>query len=169
MDPKTGFIVFRNDQFDWLMKISGVLSKREMAVLMAIIRFTFGFNRKESRLSGTYLSEACGIRANHIPATLKKLSDRGLIEIKSREDKNTNTIRFDWAKTMSTDTPKLGVSDTPKSGGEILPNREERYSQNGSKLTPKLGGKTIKKTIQKYKTEETEDIEDESSMFDELI
>lgn len=164
MDIKTGYLVFRNDQFDWLIKISGQLSKREMSVLMAIVRFTFGFNRKEARLSGTYLSAACGIRATHIPETLKKLSKRGLIEIKNRGEKNTNTIRFDWEKQMTTNTPKTGVSTLPKWEGQT--------SQNGCNHTPELGGKTVQSTEQKYKKEETESREMEfesESFFDELI
>lgn len=143
-----GYILFKNHQYDWLMKMTGILSKREMAVLLAIIRFTFGFRRKEARLSGTYIAEATGIRSTHVPATLKKLSDKGIIAVKRRAQKNTNTIRFDWTEVMKTDTPKSGVS--------ILPKRERRYSQIGSKDTPKSGDKTIKKTIKKYNKENTE-------------
>lgn len=145
MGRKSGYIIFQNDQFDWLTKISGVLTKREMSVLMVIIRFTFGFNRKEARLSGTYISNACGIRATHVPEALSKLSDRNLIEIKRRHDRNTNTIRFDWQEKMKVNTPETGVS--------ILPKREVKTSRNGYKLTPETGDKTIEKTKQKYNTE----------------
>ena len=151
-----GYIVYTNRQHDWLIKMTGILSKREIVVLLAIIRFTHGFRRKEARLSGTYIAEATGIRATHVPATLKKLSDKGIITVKRRAQKNTNTIRFDWAEVMKQDTPKSGVLDTPKSGVSILPKREGRYSRNGSKETPKSGEKTVKKTIKKYNKENTE-------------
>lgn len=151
-----GYIAFTNSQYDWLTRQAGSLSKREMAVLLAIIRFTFGFRRKEARLSGTYIAEATGIRSTHVPATLKKLSDKGIIVVKHRAQKNTNTIRFDWVEVMKLDTPKSGVLDTPKTGVSIHPKREERYSRNSNKDTPEMGDKTVKKTIKKYNKENTE-------------
>lgn len=142
-----GYLSFTNEQFDWLMKQAGKLSKREMAILMGIIRFTFGFRRKEARLSGTYLQKATGIRSTHVPETLRKLSEKGIISVLPRAEKNTNTIRFDWTKVM--------VQDTPKTGVENLPNWEVKTSRNSSKLTPEMGDKTIKKTIKKDNKENT--------------
>lgn len=150
-NKNSGVLIIPNEQFDWMIRKSGILSKREIAVLLAVIRFTFGFHRKEARLSGSYLEKATGILARHIPGTLKKLSEKKLITVIKRADKNTNIIRFDWTEVMK--------EDTPNSGEVIPPKWEEDTSQNGSKVPPKLGDKTVKKTIKKYNTEETEDID----------
>lgn len=129
-----GYTKLPNELFDWLILVAGQLTKRETACLLAIIRYTIGFNRKSARLSNSYLAKATGIREQHIPETLRKLSSTGYIEIKNEGGNKTKVITF------------IGpLSGTPKMGGEVLPKQEERYSQNGSRGTPKMGGEVLPK------------------------
>ena len=133
-----GYTKLPNELFDWLIMVSGQLTKRETSCLLAIIRFTKGFNRKSARLSNSFLANATGIGEQHIPTTLKKLESAGYIAIKNEGGNKTKVVTF----IGPADDPDRTEAGTPKMGGEVLPKQEERYSQIGSRGTPKLGGKT---------------------------
>lgn len=152
-----GYLSFTNSQFGWMMRQAGLLTKREMAVLMGVIRYTHGYRRTDAMLSGTYLSAATGIKSQHVPAAVKKLSDKGIIQILPKQ-RNTNVLRFDWSLVLDSsqngnkNTPEMGVSDsqdTPETGGEVLPNQEENPSQNGSETPPELGDNTMQDNKEK--------------------
>jgi phage replication O-like protein O len=141
------------------MKMSGDLSKREYSVLMVIIRYTHGFNRKEARLSGSYIHAACSLRATHVPETLRKLHNRGIIQILPKE-RNTNVVSFDWEQVLST-PPNSGVSTPPNSGVSTPPNSGGYPSQNGSKTPPKTGVKPSQFGREESKEENKEENKEE--------
>jgi phage replication O-like protein O len=149
------------------MKMSGDLSKREYSVLMVIIRYTHGFNRKEARLSGSYIHAACSLRATHVPETLRKLHNRGIIQILPKE-RNTNVVSFDWEQVLSTPPnsgvstpPNSGVSTPPNSGVSTPPNSGGYPSQNGSKTPPKTGVKPSQFGREESKEENKEENKEE--------
>ena len=142
----SGYLSFTHEQWDWVMSMSGELSKREYSILMVIIRYTHGFNRNEARLSGSYINAACGIRATHVPETLRKLQVRGIIELLPKE-RNTNVVSFSWKQILPT-PPNSGESTPPNSGGYP--------SQNGRVTPPKTGVKPSQNGREEKKEENKE-------------
>lgn len=160
MVDKEGYILFTNSQIDWLIKQTGQLSKRENAALLAVIRFTHGFHRNKARMSASFISKATSIRASHIPETLAKLVDRGLIEVIPGSNKQTNIICFSFSKAMV---------PSPKTGEGVLPIREINISQFGRSTSPESGEKTLQRTIQQYSTEEDMPEDEISDVLDGLF
>jgi phage replication O-like protein O len=129
-----GYTKLPNELFDWLILVAGQLTKRETACLLAIIRYTIGFNRESARLSNSFLAKATGIGEQHIPATLRKLAAAGHIEIQNEGGNKTKVIAFIGS-----------LSGTPETGGEVLLKQEEKSSRNGRRGTPEIGGEVLLK------------------------
>jgi phage replication O-like protein O len=55
------------------------LSGNEMAVLMAIVAKTYGFNKKTDDVSASQLGEYCGIARNHVTEVLNSLEAKNII------------------------------------------------------------------------------------------
>lgn len=56
------------------------LSKEELKITMAIIRKTYGWNKKADKISFSQLQKLTGIDRRHIGRAIKTLLDRGFIE-----------------------------------------------------------------------------------------
>ena len=56
---------------------------REIRIILAVIRFTFGFQRKAASLSLRFLSHATGIKYRHTQTTVSNLIAKNILIIKS--------------------------------------------------------------------------------------
>jgi phage replication O-like protein O len=70
---------FNNDVLEYLCDTSNRLTFYQNAVLLAIIRATWGFRKAESRITAGQISKMTGIIKNHVFRTLKQLEERGII------------------------------------------------------------------------------------------
>ena len=149
IDTGAGFVALPNDYFDWLLLQSTVLTKRELAVLLAVIRNTIGYNRFTSRMSCRFIQKSTGIKASHVQETLTTLESKGYILI----DKTSNT------SAVTLILPKQEKNGKPfpireQLGGEPFPVREQYCSQSGNDTVPSPGTNTDnKQNIQTTKTE----------------
>ena len=58
-------------------------SLREMKIIFAVIRFTYGFNRKEAELSLRFLSNATNLKYRHTQTTVNNLISKNILIINS--------------------------------------------------------------------------------------
>jgi len=142
---ENGFTPIANEILDELQKF-GDLTLREIKVILFILRRTYGFNRKESEMSISFISRGTGIQENHVSATLTFLVKKRLI---FRKESNIvfNKNHDSWTP------PDLGSAQdggTPDSG---VPLSQALTSPRiGGRTSPRIGG-TIKKHLKKHKKE----------------
>jgi len=60
---ENGHTQIANELFEAILKSNFTL--RELKIIFVVIRFTYGFNRKEAELSARFISNATGIKFYH--------------------------------------------------------------------------------------------------------
>jgi phage replication O-like protein O len=75
---ENGYTRIANELLDAIVHYP--FSRREYAVVMAIIRMTYGFNKKEDAISGWQLSEMTGIDRSHVSKTINELVRKNVIK-----------------------------------------------------------------------------------------
>ncbi len=145
-----GFVAIPNQTFDWLLKQTSKLTKREIAVLLAVFRNTVGYRRKKARMSCRYIEEATGINYRHVSETIKKLDGRYIRVEKTTRSNLIEILTPEEVAVTETVTPdrKETVTETVT---ELLPNRQQNCYQNGDKYKQNTNRNTNKKE------EETDD------------
>lgn len=114
---------FPNELLDWLLAKSPELTKREIVVLLAIIRNTIGWHREECRLSCRFLEKATGLDHSNANKTIKSLEDKGLIKVD--RDVGISIVSLDVQGVVKTTTGGVvdlttGVwSNQPRGCGQI--------------------------------------------------
>ena len=113
-------------------------NKRELTIMLAIIRKTYGYHKKTDDIATSQLSNATGITPNHVRETLKLLHATNVIVKKDGlygAEIGLNKSYQEWGKrpkqvqkTPKTGAPKTG-SFPPKTGGSD--------TQNGCPKRPK--------------------------------
>lgn len=68
---ENGFTPVSNELLEQL--IVRVKTMRELKILLTVIRYTYGFNKKESVLSVRYISRKTGILFNHVSETISNM------------------------------------------------------------------------------------------------
>lgn len=124
------------------------LSGYQWRLLWVILRQTWGWHKKEDRISLSYFEEKTWISQKHIQRAIKELM--GMNIIIRREETYVKTFSFQKNYELWKPTPKLGSpkKGSPKLGGPEIGAGET--PKKGSKQTPKLGStKEIKETSQK--------------------
>ncbi len=74
---ENGFVQISNEIMEDWTRIN--LSPYQWAVLLHIIRFTYGYNLKQNRISITHISRGTGIHLAHVSRALKELKDMGIV------------------------------------------------------------------------------------------
>lgn len=74
---ENGYTKIANEIFEEIAKIK--LSPTQYRLLFVIWRFTYGFNRKEHKMSLNFLSQAIGCDSRQIQRELKRLEERKVI------------------------------------------------------------------------------------------
>ncbi len=72
-----GYTRIANELFDAIL--GARLSSHELNVMMAVIRKTYGYNKKQDDISASQLGALCGIERTHVTAALKKLEAKQMI------------------------------------------------------------------------------------------
>ena len=160
IDTGAGFVALPNDYFDWLLLQSTVLTKRELAVLLAVIRNTIGYRRLTSRMSCRFIQKSTGIKASHVQETLTNLENKKYISIDKTSNTSVVTLILPEEEKKTKPFPvqeQLEGEPFPvreQSGDKPFPNKEQWYSQSGNDTVPSPGTNTEnKQNIQTTKTE----------------
>jgi phage replication O-like protein O len=87
--PQTedGYTRIANELLDAMIQTG--LSKREWPIVMAVIRMTYGYNRKEDALSGWQIAEMTGIARPHVSTSLSDLIERRVL-IRSEKHRSSH-------------------------------------------------------------------------------
>ncbi len=72
-----GYTRLANELLDAIIQYP--FSSREYSIVMAIIRATYGYNKKEDAISGWQLSEMTGIDRSHVSKTIAELIAKNII------------------------------------------------------------------------------------------
>ena len=78
---ENGFTAIANELLEKIYQQK--FSLREIKVILAVIRFTFGFHRKAANLSLRFLAHATGIKYRHTQTTVSNLIAKNILTIKS--------------------------------------------------------------------------------------
>ena len=119
------------------------LTKRELLVVLAIIRETYGYNRKEHRISGTQISRLTGICRHHAASVIVGLERRKVVLKRDYNGCNILGINKKYREWL----PSVG---SPKSG--LVPKRPPASPKTATKLVPNRD--TTKDSKDNYKDKE---------------
>ncbi len=81
VQKENGYTSIANELLEKIYKSS--FSLRELRIILTVIRFTYGFNRKEAELSLTFLANATNIPLRHVQTTVKNLITKNVLIIKN--------------------------------------------------------------------------------------
>lgn len=72
-----GYTALANELLDWIARAP--LNGSQFRLLMTVVRKTYGFNRKEDRISATQFHEATGLHKQVVARELRDLAKRGYL------------------------------------------------------------------------------------------
>lgn len=124
-----GYVPIANELLDAICRAD--LSKQELKVLLCIIRFTYGYNRKQALISLNTIQKYTSIRRSHISETVSTLIDKNIIVTmdSSYTQPRTYEVQKDYEK-WAVGVPETGT--VPEIGTEVFPKREQGCSRNGN-------------------------------------
>ncbi|NMH72809.1 DnaD domain protein [Bacillus sp. RO2] len=149
VQPENGFTRIAHEILEQTMKIK--LSPTQHKIILAVWRYTYGFNRKDHDMSLSFLSEATDVHKQRIKPELDKLIDRQILIITQE-----NTARKSRRISFNKDYDKW---DKPESA-KMLTVSESAYSRvsetDDSRVsrTAYQERKNLKKNIKKNNKEE---------------
>lgn len=172
-----GYVKVSNELFDAVI-IHG-FSGRQIKVLMAIIRKTYGFNKKSDEIGLSQFQKMTGLDPKHVSIVLQELEQLNVVTItpgSSARRISINKMYNTWVSPEKGESLKKGVSLKEVKG----------YPQNGCLPIPKLGNtkdslqKTVYKRqslpkksavsiatwLQNCKDEGTQPVEESDTIFD---
>ena len=91
-EPKleNGYTRIANELLEAICRLS--ISGSELRILLYIIRRTYGFSRSSAEIPLSEISRAVGVRREHIQKSLKKLSEKNIIELRTSGGITPQTI-----------------------------------------------------------------------------
>lgn len=153
----SGYTKFPNLLMDWLLARSADFTKRELVLLLVVIRNTIGWNRQKAQLSCRFVANATGMKPGHVSETISELEKKGIIIVD--RSKLTTVISlapqsFFTVPEMVT-VPELGTASVPETVTDVFPNQEQNCSQIGNGSVPE-SGTNKEREIQIKETTKTE-------------
>ena len=144
VQTEKGFTKIANELFDKIIQTD--FNKRELKVILLIIRYTYGFSRKQAPLSVRFISQATGVPFTHITPVIKKLAANNIIKIPT--DYSTgNSPRI---IALNKDFDLWTVKSTQNGNSTQIGN----CYQNGYSKVPKTGTLKVPKTVTKKEIKE---------------
>lgn len=119
MTKESGFTQINNELFEQIIKSD--LTLRELKIVLSIIRYTHGFQRKKTELSVRFVAKLTGIKFQHIATTLKNLNDKNLVTFfDSTKHKQGRLIQLNenW-KNSSQKGDGIKLNSSQKSDGRV--------------------------------------------------
>ncbi|MFP4495175.1 MAG: replication protein, partial [Halochromatium sp.] len=74
---ENGHVRIADELFDEILKAD--FAKRELLVVLAVIRKTYGYRKTMDRISSSQLAELTGMDGSHCRKTLRNLKKRGIL------------------------------------------------------------------------------------------
>lgn len=135
-----GFTRIANELFEAVIGFG--FSQRQLAVLLAVLRKTYGYGKKEDDMSASQIGDLCNIGRNHVSETLGQLAKLNVITKRQGSYGLIIGVNKDY-KFWGAASPKSGLvpnQDSPKSGlGKVVPIRDAGSPKLGQVDSPKSG------------------------------
>lgn len=154
----SGYTKFPNLLLDWLLVRSADFTKRELVLLLVVVRNTIGWNRTKAQLSCRFVANATGMKPGHVSETIAELEKKGIIIV----DRSKLTTVISMApRAFFEAVPELGtvpesvIAGVPEMVTEVFPNQEQNCSQIGNGSVPE-SGTNKEREIQIKETTKTE-------------
>lgn len=129
-----GHVRIANELFEAILKFP--FSSRQLKVMMAIIRKTYGFNKKADKLAQSQIAELCNMAKPHVCTTLKELAAIKAIEVDSTGYTHTISINkkyMEWESYQNGNSYQIGNSNVTKTVTKPLPKRELQKTKDNTK------------------------------------
>jgi phage replication O-like protein O len=87
---ENGFTAISNELFKAILESPFTL--RELKIIFTVIRFTYGFNRKEAELAVRFISKATGIKFTHVAESINTLQSKNILILSKSESHRQGRI-----------------------------------------------------------------------------
>ena len=143
---ENGYVGIANELFEAICNAR--FTGRQYAVLLSVIRLTYGYNHKKSPISVRELSHMTGITHSHISETVSELIEKSvMIEYGVHGQTRILGINKNYDEW-------IGV---PKTGTGVFPKQERYRSRNRNTSVHKTGTHTIKRQYKDNKDRHSDD------------
>lgn len=143
---------------EWLPTLNGA----EIAVLMVIVRQTYGWHKESDFISITRLIRKTGLSSRAISYALKQLKEKGYIQTNgSPETGKTSEYRINLTPAKS--APLQNLQTTPAKNAEVTPaksadTKETKTKKTLTKITPFIVSPLKKSSLESLTKEDVEQI-----------
>ena len=131
---QNGYTRIANELLEAICRLN--ISGNELRILLFIVRRTYGFNKSSTNISLTEISEATGVRKNHVSRALKKLSDLKIIKRQTFSGTKSQSISIvknyeEWTVENCTELPLPKMVTVTKNGNPtVTKNGNPTYKEN---------------------------------------
>ncbi len=128
-----GFTRIANELFEAVM-LHG-FTQRQLLILLAIIRKTYGYGKKEDDMSASQIGALCKISRNHATETVNQLFAMNVLTKKEGrygQVIGVNKKYSEWTEAVRASSPKSGLV-------EVVPSRDTTSPKSGRVDSPKSG------------------------------
>lgn len=133
-DPQTedGYTRIANELFDAILRYP--FSKRELKIVLAVIRKTYGYNKKSDDMTLTQLADLTNMKLSHVSETVAGLTAQNVLL--KREGRfgyvlGINKKYSTWKCSQNGNVPKTG-SIPSQNGNNDFPKREVEVPETGN-------------------------------------
>ena len=139
-NPKVedGFVRIANELLDAILAYG--FTGRQLAILMTIVRKTYGYNKAQDDVSASQIGKVCGVARNHVTEVLHELAAMNAIHMRRGENGMIVGINKHYREWMpkgsrgadANDSPKTGPhEDSPKLVLKVVPKKEKPSPKTG--------------------------------------
>ncbi|QBP06991.1 replication protein O [Virgibacillus phage Mimir87] len=129
---KNGYTRIANEILEQTMKTN--LNGTQFRLVMAIWRYTYGFQRKQNELSVSFLAESLNTSRSAVDRELKTLVDRNVITVKEIGQKGARVLSFNknYKEWSDRDPANEPVPDIPKKIKKKAATKKKLYSEDNT-------------------------------------
>jgi len=120
-----GYTRIANELFEAILRFN--FSKRELNIMLAVIRKTYGYNKKSDEISLSQLANLTGIKRNHVSETITDLTVKKVFLKQDGNHANRLTLNKNY---KSWGVPETGT--VPKTGTGCSQNRTNPVPKTGT-------------------------------------
>lgn len=144
---ENGYVPISNELIDQLSKVN--LNGTQFKIILVVLRYTYGFNRKSWKLSTSFISEGTHCHVKQITRELKKLIDMNIISV-NQNFKGTSSRILCLNKNYDQWNVNSSLVSTNQLGSELVTGNELADTR-GSKLADTRGSELAPQLNTKYK------------------
>ena len=152
VQTENGYTKIANELFDKIIQAD--FNKRELKIILSIIRFTYGFSRKQTPLSIRFISQATGLTFTNVSPVIKKLAANNIIKIPTDYSTGNSPRIISLNKNFDLWTVPKGKNNQDKSYQNDNSTQIDNSYQNDNSKVPKMITFKVPKMITKKEIKE---------------